>query len=53
MSDPQFNISHVWYLPFIESTDDEGSNEDARKIGYKYKTEMCKNFSETGVCPYF
>lgn len=40
-----------------ESTDDEGGHEKGRPIITKtdickYKTEMCKNFSEMGFCPY-
>jgi hypothetical protein len=40
-----------------ESTDDEGSREMSNQKANqanacKYKTEICKNFSEMGSCPY-
>ena len=41
----------------MDSTDDEHSPENSSKKYVrinktKYKTEMCKNFSEMGYCPY-
>ena len=40
-----------------ESTDDECSRDSSLQKIYKtniikYKTEMCKNYSEMGYCPY-
>ena len=50
---------HLYSAPEVhkaESTDDEGTQEELprtlRTNICKYKTEMCKNFSENGYCHY-
>ena len=55
---PSF-YSHFHKTPEVhkaESTDDEGSQEEVPRTLKtnicKFKTEMCKNFSENGYCPY-
>ena len=54
-------MNYALYRPKIkgnDSTDDEqspqkGCNKKLQRINKtKYKTEMCKNFSEMGYCPY-
>lgn len=53
-----YPVSNNWLKNSrAESTDDECPCEVGFQKTYKtnvckYKTEMCKNFSETGFCPY-